>query len=99
MRALFILVLPAMVLAQTLPLSQAPKSPTQPYSQAPQDTLAAKVIPSTKDTLAVTPPKSRSDTVIVVKHAFNHREQIITGSVIMTCLALMLVTMNNYNPR
>jgi hypothetical protein len=44
-------------------------------------------------------PKSRSDSVIVVKHHFNHREQIITGSVIMTCLALMMVAMNNYNPR
>jgi hypothetical protein len=43
--------------------------------------------------------KSRSDTVLVVKHSFNHKEQIITGSVIMTCLALMMVTMNNYNPR
>ena len=27
------------------------------------------------------------------------REQIITGSVVMTCLALMMVVMNNYNPR
>jgi hypothetical protein len=44
-------------------------------------------------------PKSRSDSVIVAKHQFNHQEQIITGSVIMTCLALMLVAMNNYNPR
>jgi hypothetical protein len=43
--------------------------------------------------------KSRSDSVIVAKHQFNHREQIITGSVIMTCLALMMVAMNNYNPR
>jgi len=37
--------------------------------------------------------------VIVAKHQFNHREQIITGSLIMTCLAVMLVAMNNYNPR
>lgn len=44
-------------------------------------------------------PKSRADTVLVVKHRFNHREQLITGSVVMTCLALMMVVMNNYNPR
>lgn len=58
--------------------------------------VQASATPS--DTLAKT-PKSRADSVIVPKHRFNHREQIITGSVIMTCLALMLVAMNNYNPR
>lgn len=54
-----------------------------------------------KDTAASAPngSKSRSDTVLVVKHHFNHRQQIITGSVIMSCLMLMMVTMNNYNPR
>lgn len=30
---------------------------------------------------------------------FDHKEQVITGSIIMSCLALMMVTMNNYNPR
>ncbi len=44
-------------------------------------------------------PKSRADTVSVVKYRFNHREQIITGGVVMACLALMLTVMNNYNPR
>jgi hypothetical protein len=43
--------------------------------------------------------KSRTDSLIVVKHSFEHREQIITGSVVMTCLMLMMVAMNNYNPR
>jgi len=41
----------------------------------------------------------RVDTVAVVKPQFNHREQIITGSVIMACLVGMLAVMNNYNPR
>lgn len=50
-----------------------------------------------QDSLAT--PKSRADTVLVVRHSFNHRQQIITGSVVMTCLALMMVIMNNYNPR
>jgi hypothetical protein len=44
-------------------------------------------------------PRSRADTVLVVKHSFNHREQIITGGVMMACLALILAVMNNYNPR
>lgn len=61
------------------------------------DTATIKALPISSDTAAL--PKSRSDTVLVVKHSFNHKEQIITGSVIMTCLALMMVTMNNYNPR
>jgi hypothetical protein len=44
-------------------------------------------------------PLKRADTVLVVRHEFNHREQIIAGGVIMACLAGMLVVMNNYNPR
>ena len=51
------------------------------------------------DTTSVQAAKSRSDSLIVVKHSFEHREQIITGSVIMTCMMLMMVAMNNYNPR
>jgi hypothetical protein len=53
--------------------------------------------PGTQD--SVSHPKSRADTVLVIKHSFNHRQQIITGSVVMSCLTLMLVIMNNYNPR
>jgi hypothetical protein len=30
---------------------------------------------------------------------YNHREQVIVGSVVMLSLALMLVSMNNYNPK
>lgn len=44
-------------------------------------------------------PKNRADTVLIAKHQFNHREQIVTGSVIMACLIGILVFMNNYNPR
>jgi hypothetical protein len=42
--------------------------------------------------------KSRADTVVVIKHEFNHKEQIIGGSVIMACLVGILAVMNNYNP-
>jgi hypothetical protein len=44
-------------------------------------------------------PKTRADSVTVPKHTFNHRQQIITGSVVMSCLLLILLAMNNYNPR
>jgi hypothetical protein len=74
-------------------------------SQAPQDSAVTRdstgkaIVPLDGKTMAVITPKSRADSVIVVKHDFNHREQIITGSVIMSCLMLMMVAMNNYNPR
>ncbi len=45
------------------------------------------------------PPKARTDSLTIVKHGYQHRQQIITGSVVMACLALIMVTMNNYNPR
>jgi hypothetical protein len=44
-------------------------------------------------------PVSREDTTLIVKHNFNHRQQIITGSVIMACAAAIIVVMNNYNPQ
>lgn len=113
MRALCIPALLAMLLSQTPARSQAVVAPKPIASAAaPQDTLTAKprIASAPEDSLlvkskaigkdsAAVRPKSRSDSVIVVKHSFNHREQIITGSVIMTCLAVMLVAMNNYNPR
>ena len=42
---------------------------------------------------------SRADTTLIIKHQFNHRQQIITGSVIMACMAAIVVVMNNYNPQ
>lgn len=86
----------------TLPAAKADSAsafrPSIPAgTQAAQDSLGKHSPEAKPDTLAR--PKSRADSVIVVKHGFNHREQIITGSVVMTCLALILVAMNNYNPR
>ncbi len=39
------------------------------------------------------------DSVPLAKKIFNHREQIITGGVIMGCIALIMASINNYNPR
>lgn len=44
-------------------------------------------------------PKSRADSVVLIRHQFNHREQIIAGGVVMACIAAMMAIMNNYNPR
>ena len=55
---------------------------------------------STKiDSLLIPGHKKKEDSTVVVRHQFNHKEQVITGGVIMACIALMLVTMNNYNPQ
>ncbi len=50
-----------------------------------------------KDSTRLNP--SRADSVVLIRHRFNHKEQIITGGVIMACLAVMMAVMNNYNPR
>jgi hypothetical protein len=51
-----------------------------------------------KDTIPH-PSLKRADSVLVVRHRFNHREQIITGGVVMACLIGILAIMNNYNPQ
>ncbi len=35
----------------------------------------------------------------IIRHNFRHREQVIVGFVVMVCIALVMVTMNNYNPK
>jgi hypothetical protein len=37
--------------------------------------------------------------VAYVKREYDHKQQVIVGSVVMLCVALALVGMNNYNPR
>lgn len=34
-----------------------------------------------------------------IKREYNHKQQVIVGSVVMLCVALAMVFMNNYNPR
>ena len=34
-----------------------------------------------------------------VERNYNHKEQVITGGVIMLCIGLILVTSNNFNPK
>ncbi|MCF0216782.1 MAG: hypothetical protein HUK21_09960 [Fibrobacteraceae bacterium] len=34
-----------------------------------------------------------------IKRDYNHRQQVIVGSVVMLCIAVAMVLMNNYNPK
>lgn len=34
-----------------------------------------------------------------VKREYDHKQQVIVGSVIMLCVAVAMVLMNNYNPK
>ena len=43
-----------------------------------------------------TAPRGR--TAAVCEREYNHRQQVIVGGVIMLCVALVMVMMNNYNP-
>ncbi|MCQ2125616.1 MAG: hypothetical protein MJZ25_15685 [Fibrobacter sp.] len=33
-----------------------------------------------------------------IKREYNHKQQVVVGSVVMFCVALAMVLMNNYNP-
>ncbi len=80
----------ALVLAAGVPAQ--PLTPVRPAV----DTLKAAAL---RDTAAADSASRGRDTLQVVMHHHNHRQQIIAGSVIMTCLAGIMVVMNNYNPR
>ena len=53
------------------------------------------------DSVKITAPtlqEQNEENPIYVKREYNHREQVIVGSVVMLCVALAMVLMNNYNP-
>ncbi len=74
------------------PLAAQTALPTK-MPQALADSLRADSLAAARG------PISRADTTLIIKHHFNHRQQIITGSIIMACAAAMVVVMNNYNPQ
>lgn len=77
------------ILLGSIPL--AAQAPLAPMPQALPDSLRADSLSARRG--------SRADTTLIIKHHFNHRQQIITGSVIMACMAAIVVVMNNYNPQ
>ena len=34
-----------------------------------------------------------------VKREYDHKQQVVVGSVVMFCVALAMILMNNYNPK
>jgi len=34
-----------------------------------------------------------------IKREYNHKQQVVVGSVVMLCVAIAMVLMNNYNPK
>ncbi len=38
------------------------------------------------------------DNIRYEKRVYNHKQQVVVGGVIMLCVALVMVMMNNYNP-
>ena len=61
------------------------------------DTLLQQIKPIKADTLAR--DTTKTDTSIIVRHDFNHKEQVIVGGVVMASLVLILVSLNNWNPK
>jgi hypothetical protein len=93
------------------PKVNAQDSAVAPMPKPKPDSLPARVsslppsaMASNQDSVRATPDsvhvvKTRADTVVLIQHRFNHKEQIIAGGVVMACLAAMMAVMNNYNPR
>jgi hypothetical protein len=87
--------------------SQAPAEPNAAPPPAAQTPVTVdpgsmpQALPDSQrpDSLAAQRAPTRADTTLIVKHRFNHRQQIIAGSAIMASLAMVMVVMNNYNPR
>lgn len=53
------------------------------------------------DSVKITPPtleEQNEENPSYVKREYDHREQVIVGGVVMLCVALAMVLMNNYNP-
>jgi hypothetical protein len=75
-----------------LSLVHGEPQPLQTSAAPPKDSILVA-----KDSLPVA--RTRADSVVLVRHHFNHKEQIIAGGVVMACLVAMMAIMNNYNPR
>ena len=43
--------------------------------------------------------ETKKDPPKYIQRDFDHKEQVVVGSAMMACLALIMVTMNNYNPK
>jgi len=62
-------------------------------------TTSAKRDSIWRDSSGISAKPDSNAVVKYQKREFNHTQQMVVGSVIMFCVALSLVAMNNYNPR
>ena len=79
-----------------LAVGSAQDSISQVGAWAEEEKAAEAAETNSGDGLAT---ESEREPAKYVKRDFDHREQVVVGSVIMTCIALMMVTMNNDNPK
>lgn len=56
-------------------------------------------VDSTKISAEPTLQELNEENPSYVKRDYDHKQQVIVGSVIMFCVALAMVLMNNYNPK
>lgn len=56
-------------------------------------------IDSTKLAQGPTLQELNEENPTYVKREYNHKQQVIVGSVVMLCVAVAMVLMNNYNPK
>jgi len=56
-------------------------------------------IDSTKIDTGMTLQQKNEENPSYVKRDYNHKQQVVVGSVIMLCVALAMILMNNYNPK
>ena len=56
-------------------------------------------IDSTKLSKGPTLQELNEENPSYVKREYDHKQQVIVGSVVMFCVALAMVLMNNYNPK
>jgi len=60
----------------------------------PDDSIATEDAPSSK-----TAQQLFEENPHYTKRVYDHKQQVIVGSVVMFCVALAMVAMNNYNPK
>lgn len=65
-----------------------------PGESAPIDTVQSPGLQDIGDTV----PGDTLQTTHRIRQ-YNHRQQVVVGSVVMLCIGLAMVAMNNYNPR
>ena len=56
-------------------------------------------IDSTKLNQGPTLQELNEENPTYAKREYNHRQQVIVGSIVMLCVAVAMVLMNNYNPK